>query len=104
MVRDTAAAIWIYLRLNKTFYHIYFGRNTSGVVAVGLNFQSYIRQYTSPNKDIEYSYPLSGLQILKVTLWNKGHNDVAYIMTKFKNFQTKTMGLQSRLMLVENDK
>ena len=32
-------------------------------VAVKLNFRTYIRQYTSPNENFEYSYPLSGLQI-----------------------------------------
>ena len=31
--------------------------------AVKLNFQPYIRRYTSPNEIFEYSYPLSGLQI-----------------------------------------
>ena len=33
-------------------------------VAVKLNFRQYIRRYTSPNENFEYSYPLSGLQIL----------------------------------------
>ena len=28
-------------------------------VAVKLNFRTYIRQYTSPNKNFEYSYPLT---------------------------------------------
>ena len=41
-------------------------------VAVKLNFRPYIRRYTSPNENFEYSYPLSKVQglssIMKVSV------------------------------------
>ena len=38
-------------------------------VAVKLNFRPYIRRYTSPNENFEYSYPLISI-LLKITTQN----------------------------------
>ena len=68
--------VWVYI-VGWTFgNHVLRLRSR---VAVKLNFRTYIRRYTSPNENFEYSYPLSGM-----LLWRKSIFAISLIVACIK--------------------
>ena len=55
----------MHLNGDNHIQNFYLGRY---IVAVKLNFRPYMRRYTSPNENFEYSYPLNEFNLIRANV------------------------------------